>query len=229
MQRVSRVLLAERYTGTNGADVLAMCQQITQYSGNVWTVDSDDGTTLMLRENSPLGLVGRWPILKDQWCIVAPDTGIVARISDAVYQVRYKTLSSIATDAIGNPDVINAIAASSPVQTAIVAEVAKVKFGGFGVAVLPLLIVGQTSSPIQVPILPVQPSTGYAAEAFAISGAAVLSSLTIVSATKVVTDAVTGKSGRVDVVVRNTGLASVSGILMVHITPPMPMTEPAKK
>jgi hypothetical protein len=222
MQRVSRVLLAEQYTGSNGADVLAMCQMITQYSGNAWTIDSDNGTTLVLRESSPLGLVGRWPILKDQWCLVAPDTGIVARMPDAVYQVRYKTLSSIATDAIGNPDVINAIAASSPVQSAIVAEVAKVKFGGFGVAPLPVLIAGATSSVIQVPILPVQPSTGYAAEAFAISGAAVLTTLSIVSMTKVITDAVTGKSGRVDVVVRNNGAASVGGILMVHITASMP-------
>ncbi len=176
-----------------------------------------------------MGLIGLWPILLGQWCVVAPDTGIVARISDAVYQVRYKTLSSIATDAIGNPDVINAIASSAPVQAAIVAECPKIKFGAFGVAPLPALLLGATSSPITVPILPVQPSTGYEAQAFAVSGAAVLTQLSIVSLVKNVTDATTGKSGSVTVTVRSNGLASLAGLLLIHITPPMAAADPAKK
>lgn len=204
VQRVSRILLAEQYTGTNGADLLAMCQTTMQYTGNTWAIQSDDGQKLVLRESSPIMTsVGLWPITKDQWVLVAPDTGIVARISASQYAARYRTIDGIVADAV-----------SAIVQPLVVAEVAKAMYGGFGVGTLPLLLPGATSAPIAVTIEPVQPDTGYVARAFAVSGAAVLTMLSIASITKT--------SGTVTTVtVKNNGVASVGGLLLVHVTSPV--------
>ncbi len=214
MERVSRILLAEQYTGGNGAAVLAMCQSITQYSGNVWSIEGDTGDLLTLRETSPVGAgsFGLWPIRRDQWVLAAPDVGIVARISASQYAARYRTIDAIVADAVAAN--VATIAASAPVQNAIIAEVGKAMYGGFGTATLPLLIVGATSAPIPVTILPSQPDTGYVARAFAVSGAAVLTTLEIVSITKT-------SGGVATVVVKNNGVASVGGLLLVHVTSPV--------
>lgn len=202
MEKASRVVLAAQYTGANGAEVLAMCQAITQYSGNVWSVDADDGQVLRLKETSP-SLAADWPILKTQWVVVAPDTGIIARMTPAAYAARYRAIDTIVADAV-----------ASTVQPLVAAEVAKAMYGGFGVTGLPLLTPNATSAPIPVTIEPVQPDTGYVARAFAVSGAAVLTSLSIVSITKT--------SGTVaTVVVKNNGAASVGGLLLLHITSPV--------
>lgn len=212
MDRVSRVVTATQYTGSNGADVLAMCQAITQYSGNVWSIDSDDGQMLQLREVAPMGPPALWPVTAGQWVIVAPDTGIIARMPANVYAARYQGLADIVSAAVAAN--VNVIAASEPVQTAIKNETAKAMYGGFGVAALPALLGGVTSSPIPVALLPAQPDTGYVARAFAISGAAVLTTVEIVSITKT--------SGSVaNVIVKNTGVLSLSGVLLLHITAPV--------
>ncbi len=213
MQRVSRILLAEQYTGANGAAVLTMCQSITQFSGNEWAIHSDTGEELVLRESSPvMSSVGFWPIKVGTWVLCAPDTGIVARISAAQYAARYRTIDDIVSAAVA--DNVAVIAASAPVQNAIIAEVGKAMYGGFGVTTMPLLLVGATSSPLPVTILPTQPDTGYVARAFAVSGAAVLTTLEIVSITKTNGSVAT-------VVVKNNGVASVGGLLLVHVTSPV--------
>lgn len=204
VERASRIILACQYTGVNSAEVLAMCQSVTQYSGNVWSVEGEAAGVLTLRESSPImASVGHWPINVGQVVLVAPDTGIVGRISAAQYAARYKAIDSIVADAV-----------AASVQPLVAAEVAKAMYGGFGAASLPLLTPGATSAPINVTIEPAQPDTGYVARAFAISGAAVLTNLSIVSITKT--------SGTMAaVVVKNNGVASVGGLLLVHVTSPV--------
>ncbi len=220
MQRVTRVMLAAQYAGdaASAEDVLGMCQQITQYSGNLWSILSDDGATLVLREYNDT-IDAQWPVRAGQWVLVAPDVGILNRMTDAAYKARYHALDSIIASAVsGNVD---AIAASRPVQSAIAVAVRSAMYGGFGVGVLPILTVANPVADIAVTITPEQPDTGYVGRAFAVSGAAVLTALEIVSITK--------ESGtRAIVRVRNTGLgASVGGLLLLHVTAPVSGTEAA--
>ncbi len=213
MEQVSRRLLSQQYLGNNAAAVLEMCQLITQYSGNLWSIDSDDGQTLRLREENPLfpQLTTDWPVMKNQYVIVAPDTGIIARMSPAAYSARYVPIAAIVQ------------AAAAPVLAQCAAAVEAVKYGGFGTATLPGLLVGQTSAPIEVEIRPTQPSVNYAVEAFAITTSAVLATLQVVSVDKVaetpVAPATVGKSKKCRVVVKNNGLITLSGILLLHVTP----------
>ncbi len=220
MERASRVILSEKYDGTNGQAILAMVAAITQYSGNVWTIASDDGAVLRLKETSPGGLVGDWPIMQGQVVVVAPDTGIIARMSPTAYAARYRAIDNIVSDAVAAN--VAAIATSAPVQDAIKAEVAKATYGGFGVAQLPALLIGATSAPIDVLIKPSQLNDGFVARAFAVSGGTVLSSLTVVSA-------VNKDAQTVTVVVKNDGVVTLSGILLVHITSPSPTAAATKK
>jgi hypothetical protein len=129
MERVTRVLLAERYTGGNGAAVLEMCQMITQFSGNVWSIQSDDGAMLVLRETNARRAAD-WPVLLGQWCVVAPDTGIVARVPDDLYQASYKSLADLIEAAVKRPALLNAIANSSQVKAVIASEVERIIGGG---------------------------------------------------------------------------------------------------
>lgn len=201
MDKASRVILSVLYDGTNSAEVLTMCQNITQYSGNTWSIGGESGL-LLLVETNPGGLRADWPILPGQVVVVAPDTGIIARMTPAAYSARYRSIEAIIAGAV-----------TSSVQPLVVAEVAKAMFGGFGVAALPVLLPAATSGPIQVVIQPTQPSAGYVAKAFAISGAAVLTTLSIESI-------VNTSSSVATVVVKNNGLLSVSGVLLVHLTSP---------
>ncbi len=216
MEQVSRRLLAQQYTGTNAAEVLAMCQTITQYTGNVWSIDSDDGQTLRMRETSGVNptLWYDWPIMKNQVVIVAPDTGIIARMTQTAYEARYTPLAKIIADG------------AAPVLARCDAAVAAVKYGGFGAITLPTLLVGQTSTPQVVEIRPTQPGVEYVAEAWALSGGTILSALQIVSITRGVES--DGKSKSVTVVVKNNGLITLSGILLVHVTPKLTETAAAK-
>ncbi len=217
MEYASRTVLAALYTGANGQELLDICQAITQYSGNTWSIDpSTSADVLMLRETSPSGLSAEWPVAAGQVMVVAPDFGIIARTSEAGYRARYRALDRIITDAVAAN--LTAIAASDPVQAAIRSEAraqaAKAMYGGFGVTALPLLLAGATSSPLSVPLQPAQPDTGYEVGAFAVSGAAVLSAVTVTSVTKA--------PGSVSLVVKNTGLISLSGLVLVHVTAPIP-------
>lgn len=92
---VSRVLLAAQYTGENGSEVLDAVKQVTQYTANEWSVLSDDTETLVLREAQATGLYADWPVQRNQWVIVAPDFGIVARISPESFAMRYRSINSI--------------------------------------------------------------------------------------------------------------------------------------
>ena len=219
MEVVSKTLLATQYQGdaTTAADVLAMCQRITPYSGNEWSIASQDSARLVMRETSPVsGLSAPWPITAGQWVVVAPDTGIVARMTAAAYADRYRAFAGIISEAVAAN--LNTIAASTPVQDAIKAEAvaaaARAMYGGMGAANLPTLAVGATSAAIDITILPAQPDVQYVPRAFALSAGAVLSTLEIVSVTKV-----NGSSARV--VVKNNGVLAVGGVLLLHVTPPV--------
>lgn len=220
MEKAYRQLNATQFLGDQASanDVLAMCRTITQYTGNVWTIDSWSAEVLELRETGQDGAVALWPVKAGQWCVVAPDFGIINRMSDPAYKARYMPLAAIIAGAVADPVTLNAIASSAAVQDKITAEVnARAMYGGFGKAPAPAISVG-VSQPIPVTIAPAQPAAtgsdplaGWVARAFVTSGGTVLSTLTVDSVTKV-------NGSRVDVVLRNTGLLSVGGVIDVHVT-----------
>jgi hypothetical protein len=228
MEYASRTVLAAQFVGTNSQELLDIVQAITQYTGNVWSIHADStAERLVLREMSATGAVADWPVLAGQWMVVAPDFGIVARLSDAAYRARYRALDAIINAAVAAN--LAAIAASEPVQTAIKNESAaaaaaaakKAMYGGIGAVTLPTLLAGATSAALSVPLRPVQPDDGYTVGAFALSGAAVLSAVEIVSMVKA--------AGSVAVVVKNTGLVSLGGLLLVHVAPPSPVAAAASQ
>ncbi len=92
LEYVYRALVAAQYTGAqSAADVAAAAAQITQYTGNTWTVQSDDGQVLVLRETNPTnGAFADWPVLAGQVVVVDPAIGIVDRIAVQAFLARYR-------------------------------------------------------------------------------------------------------------------------------------------
>jgi hypothetical protein len=101
VEQVYRALVAARYTGgQSAADVAAACAQITQLTGNQWTVQSDDGETLVLRETSPSGHFADWPVLAGQVVVIDPAAGIVDRLPVDKFLLRYRRASVVAEDVL---------------------------------------------------------------------------------------------------------------------------------
>lgn len=98
MENVSRALVAAQYTGTQStADVQAACDQITQLTGNVWSVASDNGVTLVLRETNPNnGMFADWPVQAGDVVVIDPSVGIVDRLPLALFLVRYHRENTVA-------------------------------------------------------------------------------------------------------------------------------------
>lgn len=136
MERVSRVLASAQYNGTNGAEMLQLVQQITQYSGNTWSVQADDGATLVLRETGTTGLTADWPCPLAQYVVVDLSLGIIATLAADLYAARYQAIAGIVSTALR--------------QT-----------GSIGIAQVPSLILG-ASVQVVVPIRPIQPDASYA-------------------------------------------------------------------
>lgn len=92
LEYVYRSLVAAQYTGNQGAaDVAAAAAQITQLTGNQWTVQSDDGQTLVLRETNPTsGAFADWPVLAGQVVVIDPNVGIVDRLGVQAFLARYR-------------------------------------------------------------------------------------------------------------------------------------------
>ena len=123
MEYVSRTLAAVQYTGGNGAEVLTLCQGITQLSGNVWSTDSDDGATLVLKETGATGLTAAWPVLAGQWVLLDLSVAITGRFSDAEYRSRYRALDAIIQAAVRAN--LALIAASPEIRKAVKAIIAE--------------------------------------------------------------------------------------------------------
>ncbi len=197
MEATTRALMATQYTGSNGADVLSMCQLVTQYSGNVWSI-SPDTTADMLVLIEQGTTTARWPVAAGVWVVVGLDFGIIARLSDPAYKARYRPISNIVTDAV-------AATSASIVKPAM--------YSGFGMANLPSILLGATVD-VPVPILPAQADTGYVASAFVHASGGMLATASIIGVTNTSTSLVTVR-------VRNVGLGALSGgLITVHISPP---------
>ncbi len=116
MESVYRALVAAQYTGTqSAADVAAAAQQITQLTGNTWSVLSDDGQTLVLRETNPSsGAHADWPVQAGQVVVIDPSVGIVDRLSATDFTARYLRASAVAdatlTRGVNSPAFITAMA-----------------------------------------------------------------------------------------------------------------------
>lgn len=100
MEQVYRALVAARYTGgQSAADVTAACAQITQLTGNQWSVQSDNGQTLVLRETNPVnGHFADWPVLAGQVVVIDPAAGIVDRLPVSEFLLRYRRASVVTED-----------------------------------------------------------------------------------------------------------------------------------
>jgi hypothetical protein len=102
MENVYRALVAAQYTGgQSAADVAAAAAQITQLTGNQWSVLSDDGSTLVLREVNPAnGAQAHWPVLAGQVVVIDPGVGIVDRLTPAAFFARYRRGNAIAEEVL---------------------------------------------------------------------------------------------------------------------------------
>lgn len=92
LEYVYKALVGAQYTGqASTAAVLEAVQQISQLTGNNWTVQSDDGQVLVLREQAPGSpLYGDWPILAGQVVVIDPTFGIIDRCSVTQFNARYQ-------------------------------------------------------------------------------------------------------------------------------------------
>lgn len=191
VENVSRAMAAAQYTGTNGAELLALVQGITQYSANTWSVASDDGATLVLVETGPTaaGLVAPWPIRASQWVVCDMSIGIIAILDPDRFALRYR-------------------------DTADVFSVALAQTGSIGIALVPSLT-GNGQTAVGVPIRPIQPDTSYLVSAQLAGGDSLLGSLSILSTVKTSGSVVT-------VTVRNSGLLTLSGALVLVNTTAAP-------
>lgn len=102
LEYVYRALVGAQYTGTQStADVLAAVQQISQLTGNEWTVQSDDGQVLILRERVPgTNLYADWPVLAGQVVVIDPSVGIVDRLPVSKWAARYQRENDILDKAL---------------------------------------------------------------------------------------------------------------------------------
>lgn len=102
LEYVYRALVAAQYTGSqDAADVAAAAAQITQLTGNQWTVQSDDGSVLVLRETNPVsGAYADWPILAGQVVVIDPSIGIVDRLGVSAFLARYRRANTVADETL---------------------------------------------------------------------------------------------------------------------------------
>ncbi len=102
LEYVYRALVAAQYTGQqSAADVAAAAAQITQFTGNTWTVQSDDGNVLVLRETNPTsGAYADWPVLAGQVVVIDPSVGIVDRLGVQAFLDRYRRANTVADETL---------------------------------------------------------------------------------------------------------------------------------
>jgi hypothetical protein len=122
VEYVFRALVAAQYTGTQAsADVLAAVQQISQMTGNTWSVQSDDGAVLLLRETGPSGAYADWPVLAGQVVVIDPGVGIIDRLPAAQFTARYQRFNQVAdavlTRGLNLPTWITALAGKLGIVT----------------------------------------------------------------------------------------------------------------
>lgn len=208
MDYVSRAIVAQQFIGTNAQEVLDACALSSQFTGNEWTImGSSTSTRLVLREFNPVsGVRYNWTILAPQVVVIALDSSIIARMTPEAYAARWRTINSIVTEALNS--------------AGLAAQLAALRYGGFGMASISALLLGGEVS-IPVTIAPVQPDTKYVATAHAMSATAVLASVQVVSVTNTSTSVVTVR-------IRNTGIATLNGLLLVHVTAPLTAPTAAK-
>lgn len=205
MEYVSRTLVAARFTGQNADELLSMVQMLTQYTGNTWSIGSNDGQTLVLLETPPphrLSPAAPWPVQLDQYLVVAPDFGIVARMPAARFPDRYRALSAIFAEAAATPAVRAALRSQQEVGAAPIG-----------------IILLNASQVVTVTLTGAFPDIDYNVKVRAISGGQVLSMLRVTNIEKTAGTPATGNAAAVPATVKVTvqavGVASLAGVLLV--------------
>jgi hypothetical protein len=204
VERTTVTTLATQWTGANAAEVLAMLATVTPYTSNVWTVQADDGQALMLRETAPLGNWAPWPVQLGQWVVVRPDFGIIARLSNAAYQVRYKTTRDLFMEAAGDAGVRAALNIQQEV----------------GAAAIGIILLGGSST-VNVTLTGAFPDTNYNVKVRAVAGTSVLSMLRVTNVVKtagILANPATGQTmvpATVAVTLQAVGVASLAGVVLV--------------
>lgn len=103
MEMVFRALLAVFYDGTNADDCLACVREITANDAQ-WTIRRENERRVVLEESQGEA-VAEWPVRRDHWLVVAPDFGVIARISDREFKKNYRRLPDIQADPPVDPPV----------------------------------------------------------------------------------------------------------------------------
>lgn len=185
---VLRTWIAIQFNGSNMAEILAAAGAVPACSRD------------MAKGIFP------WPINPTDWVVIRGNTGRVMRRTNAQFHAGFREGSEVASD------IADEVLATPQVQQALR------DYGAFGIAVVPSLL-GQAQTTVQVTIRPTLPDTTYTPVAILSGAVGLLASLSVLSATPVATNGplvsggpnVPGSSARVDVVVRNTGLLTLSG------------------
>jgi hypothetical protein len=118
VENVVRTLYAAQYGGGGAsAEVLGAVGELTQLTGNTWTVDRVDGDgRLILRETGVSGLTDLWAVDPGAVVVIDPSVGIVDRLQPAAFFARYGRVSdlaaSIGATLAGNAQFIAAVAAA---------------------------------------------------------------------------------------------------------------------
>jgi hypothetical protein len=195
---VIRNIRAVRWSGSNGALVAQLCNEI-EVDDAVWTVTSEmPGDRLVLSQTQAGGAnPGIWVVLAARpWVLVSNDfAGVWAMLSDATYETRYTTGNSIVQAAVDG----------SVVQFPTYALV-----NSSGEATVPAMLLGGTAN-VVVTLRNVMPSAGYNVTWRVTNGVNLLSQV-VLQAGKTLTKT----PATVTVPLRTTGLASVAGLLTVE-------------
>jgi hypothetical protein len=117
MESVVRTLYAAQYAGGGAsAEVLTAVGELTQLTGNTWSVERVTDAGLILRETGPSGLTDLWAVANGDVVVVDPSVGIVDRLQPAAFFARYGRVTDLATTVAGallaSPEFVAAVAAA---------------------------------------------------------------------------------------------------------------------
>ena len=88
-----------QYTGSNGADVVALLNAIQ--TNTVWTVKSQSGASVILTPGSSMLMLNDYTVPMNNWMVCAPGVGVVEIATDARYKSAYITQNDITTPRYG--------------------------------------------------------------------------------------------------------------------------------
>lgn len=97
MESLFSKLVGAQWTGESSADVLTALAEVNRVTGNTWTVDANDGNTLVLRETAPNGLSATWTMRRNQVIIIDAARSSITIMDAAEFGNRFVRFDDMAT------------------------------------------------------------------------------------------------------------------------------------